>query len=72
VVALLEELRDKLLAKRHLYAEAKAAKQLNELWLLVHYGRGLLWNTPYHGLGLKHGRALDEDTSRQILSTTYQ
>jgi hypothetical protein len=36
VRALLEELRDKLVAKGQLYADAKAAKRLNALWLVVH------------------------------------
>ncbi|HXR25053.1 MAG TPA: hypothetical protein VN742_06810 [Candidatus Binataceae bacterium] len=67
VQALLEELNDKLVAKRNLYYEAKAAKRISRLWLLVHYSRGLLWNTPYDGIGLKQGRSLDEHTSRQII-----
>ena len=65
--ALLDEVRDKLVTKRHLYSQAKADRHLTELWLVVHYGRGLLWNSPYHGIGLKEGRPLDEVTSRQII-----
>jgi hypothetical protein len=68
VRALLDELQDKLIAKGPLYAQSKSDRQLKQLWLVVHYGRGLLWNSPYHGIGLKEGRPLDEQTSRQIIA----
>ncbi len=67
VQALLDELHDKLVTKNDLYARTKADNQLKRLWLVVHYGRGLLWNTPYDGIGLKQGRPLDEHASREIV-----
>ena len=66
--ALLDELHDKLVAKGSLYSQSKSDRQLKQLWLVVHYGRGLLWNTPYHGIGMKEGQPLDEQTSRQIIA----
>jgi hypothetical protein len=68
VQALLDELHDKLVAKGSLYSQSKSDRRLKQLWLVVHYGRGLRWNTPYHGIGLKEGQPLDEQTSRQIIA----
>ncbi len=28
----------------------------------------MLWNTPYHGIGLREGKPVDEMTSRQVIS----
>jgi hypothetical protein len=67
VDALLALVRDKLERKRHRYEQTKTAKGLRQLWLLLHYGRGMRWNTPYDGLGLAEGRPLDEPTNRQII-----
>lgn len=67
VEALLNGINDKLVTKRARYSRTKAEKGLHQLWLVIHYGRGMLWNTPYDGLGFKEGRPLDEHTSRQIL-----
>jgi hypothetical protein len=66
--ALLEVMRDKLGTKYPLYQEARRAKHLNALQLILHYGRGFLWNTPYHGIGLREGKPVDEMTSRQVIS----
>ncbi len=66
--ALLTVMRDKLEAKLDLYQKTRREKQLEALHLLVHYGRGFVWNTPYHGIGLREGRSLDERTSRQVIS----
>lgn len=67
VKVLLAQIKDKLVTKRVLYSKTKAQKGLRRLWLVVHYGRGLNWNSPYDGLGLACGRPLDEETSRQII-----
>jgi len=67
VEALLNGINDKLVTKRDRYSGTRTEKRLRQLWLVVHYGRGMRWNTPYDGLGLKEGRPLDEHTSRQIL-----
>ncbi len=67
VQALLNGINDKLVAKRTLYSKTKTDKRLQQLWLVMHHGRGMLWNSPYHGIGLKEGRPLDEATSRQII-----
>jgi hypothetical protein len=67
VNALVALIADKLVRKRCLYEKTKIDKGLQQLWLLVHYGRGMLWNTPYDGLGLAEGRPLDEQTNRQII-----
>jgi hypothetical protein len=66
--ALLEVMRDKLETKCPLYQEARRARNLSALHLVVHYGRGMLWNTPYHGIGLREGKPVDEMTSRQVIS----
>lgn len=47
VKALLAIMKDKTVKKSGLYCTAKCKKNLQELWLLLHYGRGLRWNTPY-------------------------
>lgn len=67
VIALLSQVKSKVLTKRGLYSSTKAEKKLQHLWLLLHYGRGLHYNTPSDGLGLKEGRPLDEKTNRQII-----
>jgi len=67
VNALLDLLKDKLSHKRCLYQKTKADKRLRQLWLVLHYGRAMRWNTPYDGLGLREGRPLDETTNRQII-----
>jgi hypothetical protein len=68
VEALLTVMRDKLETKQNLYQKTRRERQLEALHLLVHYGRGFVWNTPYHGIGLREGRSLDEPTSRQVIS----
>jgi hypothetical protein len=67
VLALLDQIQSKVLTKRELYSNTKAEKKLQHLWLLLHYGRAMHYNTPYDGLGLKEGRPLDERTNRQII-----
>jgi hypothetical protein len=64
--ALLDILRDKLETKRELYWQARRARNLKELWLVIHYSRGFLLNSPYHGIGLRADKPVDEMTSRQI------
>jgi len=66
--ALLEVMRGKLETKRTLYQEVRRVRNLIALHLVVHYGRGVLWNSPYHGIGLREGKAVDEMTSRQVIS----
>jgi hypothetical protein len=66
--ALLEVMRDKLETKCPLYQEARRARNLSALHLVVHYGRGMLWNAPYHGIGLREGKPVDEMTSREVIS----
>jgi len=65
--ALLDQIKSKLVMRRGLYSRTKAEKALEQLWLVVHYARGLRWNTIYDALGLAEGRSLDEQTSRQII-----
>lgn len=67
VNALLALIEDKMVGKRRLYEETKADKGLRQLWLLIHYGRAMIWNTPYDGLGVAEGRPLDEQANRQIV-----
>ena len=66
--ALLTVMRDKLATRQDLYQKTRRERELEALHLLVHYGRGFVWNTPYHGIGLREGRSLDEPTSRQVIS----
>lgn len=60
--ALLAVMRDKIETK------LRQERGLETLHLVLHYSRGFVWNTPYHGIGLREGRALDEETSRQIIT----
>jgi hypothetical protein len=68
VDALREVLHDKIERKRELYRKTREEKSLLALDLVVHYGRGLIWNSPYHGIGLRQGKAVDEMTSRGIVT----
>lgn len=68
LTSLIEVMRDKIEAKLRLYESTKRERDLKALHLVLHYGRGFIWNTPYHGIGLREGRPLDELTSRQIIA----
>jgi len=68
VDALLDVMRDKLDTKCTLYRNARGEKRIKALHLVLHYGRGTIWNTPYHGIGLREGKPVDEMTSRQIIT----
>jgi len=66
--ALLAVMREKIEVKLGLYQDTKEERGLETLLLVLHYGRGFIWNTPYHGIGLREGKPLDEGTSRQIIT----